>query len=697
MILGPPACGRQCSAPELRDEGKLGRNPVDWPATRPYEAPGALTRVLCLFQRASVRGRYFGLLVVVAAVCWGRAASAQAAVSSAYLDQLVRLAHDQQLATDEEWLRLVHYRKGLFGGWESEVDGSPFFLAADGKTEPEHELASTIRAFYAPVPKDPKQQHALCQFPARFGWLDAFLHFDHAQLPHVECPEYREFLGLLRPQGLTLVFSSYYLNNPASALGHTFLRIDQALNTEGESRELLDYGVDYSANVDTSNALLYAIKGIFGLFPGTFRRVPFSLKVREYNDFESRDLWEYDLNLSKPEVQRVVDHIWELGSTYFAYYYMTENCSYQILSALEVADPHLHLLEGLNKPVIPADTVKALFKNPGLVKRIKYRPSNRTQFLQRMSKLTPEEADAVALLMKSPNAALPRAFDANEQVKVLDTALDLLDVQLARDTVKSREQMDQQGAERQQALLERRAGYDIQTDEPHYPAPEGQMPHLSHGSQRLGLGSGYDHQRGYFHALSFRLALHDLADPGAGFPLGSEIEFLPTRLRYYIQSPKLSLEELTVVRVKSLVPLGRFSHSWSWMVEGGSHRNHDLGCDECYTGAARFGFGFALQPLPFFTFFALAKTELEAPLRSGYLDAFRLELGPYGGARVRFGDAGALLVTGQWAYLPAQHPFQTWDLAGQLRVNYLRNFALGGEGHVYPRTQSLEFMSYLYF
>jgi Domain of unknown function (DUF4105) len=652
--------------------------------------------VLRQFQRVFARGQYGGLLAVFIVVFWARALTAQPLASSAYLDQLVQLAHDQHLAHDEEWLRLLHYRKGLFGGWESEVDGPPFFLAADGKTEPEHELAATIRAFYAPVPKDPNR-HALCQFPARFSWLDELLHFDHAPLPHVDCVGYREFLGLLRPQGLTLVFSSYFLNNPASALGHTFLRIDQAPKSQDDSRELLDYGVDYSANVDTTNALLYAIKGIFGLFPGTFHRVPFSIKVREYNDYESRDLWEYDLNLSKPQVQRVVDHIWELGSTYFAYYYMTENCSYQILGALEVADPHLRLLEGLNKPVIPADTVKALFKNPGLVKRIKYRPSNRTQFLQRMSKLTPEEGDAVALLMHNPSAALPPAWGTAEQVKVLDTALDLLDVQLARDTVKSREQMDQQGAERQQALLERRAGYDIQTDEPHYPAPEDQMPHLTHGSQRLGLGSGYDHQRGYFHALNFRVALHDLADPGLGLPDGSEIEFLPTRLRYYIQSPKLSLEELTLVRVKSLTPLGRFSHSWSWLVEAGSHRNHDRGCDQCYTGGGRFGFGFALQPWSPLTLFGLAKTELDAPLKSGYLEAFRLAVGPYGGARIRFGDAGALLVTGQWAYLPAQHPIQTWDLAGQLRVNYLRNFALGAEGHLYPQTQSLEFESYLYF
>ncbi len=656
-----------------------------------------IVRLLRYSQRTRLSKRYFALAVAIVALCSSRAARAEPDAKRTYVAGLVRLAEDKHLAQDEQWIRFMHYRKTLFGNWESEADGEPFFNAPDGKTNPEAELDATIRSFFGPAPKDRKLEHPICRFPARFAWLDGQLHFDWGQLPQVDCKGYREFLQLLRPQGMTLVFSSYYLNNPASAFGHTFLRIDQSLKAEDESRELLDYGVDYSATVDTGNAVLYAAKGMLGLFPGTFHRVPFFYKVREYSDFESRDLWEYDLALSKEEVDRAVAHIWELGSTYFAYYYLTENCSYHMLGVLEVASPRLHLLNGLRTPVIPADTVKALFKNPGLVRRIKYRPSNRTQFRQRMSALTPAEADAVALLMSDAHAAFPAGLSTAQQVRALDTALDLTDVELARDTVKSRAEIDRAGAESQQTLLERRAAFDVQTDEPRYPTPEKQMPHLAHGSQRLGLGSGYDHQRGYFHSLGFRLALHDLTDAGAGFPDGSEIEFLPFRLRYYIESPKLSLEELSLIRVKSLTPLVRFNHAWSWLVDAGSRRNHDAGCDRCYAAFGRFGAGFALQPLPFLTFFALGAGELDAPLSSGLLDVFRLAVGPYGGVRLRFGDLSTLLVTGQWSYLPGQHPMQTYDITGQLRVNYMKNFAVGAEGRVYPRTQSLEFTSYMYF
>src|SRR5262249_34403761 len=157
-----------------------------------------------------------------------------------------------------------------------------------------------------------------------------------------------------RPHTIRLVFSSYYLNNPASAFGHTFLRVERTDPfTVSERRELLDHGIDFSADVDTGNAVIYAIKGLTGLFPGTYKLRPFFYKVREYTHYESRDLWEYELALDDRQVMLVTAHLWELGSTYFDYYYITENCAYQILAALEVADPRIELLRHVKTPVLP--------------------------------------------------------------------------------------------------------------------------------------------------------------------------------------------------------------------------------------------------------------------------------------------------------------------------------------------------------
>src|SRR5262249_17343059 len=158
------------------------------------------------------------------------------------------------------------------------------------------------------------------------------------------------------------------------------------------------YGIDYSADPDTTFAPIYAIKGIAGAFPGTYRKVPFYFKVREYNDFESRDLWEFKLGLTPDELQMLIDHLWELGSTFFDYFYLTQNCSYHILDLIEAAAPEHHLIDNIHWPTIPADAVKALFRNPGLIGHIEYRPSSRTRFRSDVRGMSSEQADAIASL-----------------------------------------------------------------------------------------------------------------------------------------------------------------------------------------------------------------------------------------------------------------------------------------------------------
>jgi hypothetical protein len=625
------------------------------------------------------------------------AGSTPAPSPAARAERLIAHAAQLRLAERKEWLRLVHYRKTLFGGWESQVDGPPFFLAVDGKDSPRAELEATLRAFTAPAAAP--DVHALCRFPARFIWLANQLSLGSADVPTVACPGYADFVKKLAPRSLTLIFSSYYLNNPASAFGHTFLRVNKTMRSgESESRELLDYGVDFSAVVDTGNAVLYAFKGMFGLFPGTFHKMPFFYKVREYNDFESRDLWEYDLDLSQAQVQTVVAHLWELGQTYIAYYYLSENCSYHILGALEVASPDLELTSKLGWPVIPSDTVKAVLQNRGLVKGISYRPSNRTQFRQRLETLHADEVEAVELLLSDPKAKLDARFSLAKQVRVLDAAIDLVGIRFARDLTKSRLEMNQEGIELEQALLERRAEYDLTSEEPHFPMPMSKVPHGGHDSDRLGLGSGYERERGFFHSLSFRLALHDLNDPARGYPDGAEIDFLPISLRYYIETPRLSFEDFSLIRVVSLTPLSRFDHSMSWLVDAGAKRGFDAGCDRCVSGFGALAGGFTIEPFgrPF-TLFALAKVQLDVPVKSGLVDLFRVGVGPYGGVRLRFSDDVSSLFTGSWTYLPGQTPHAIYELHGSLRGQYTRDFALGIEAALFQRSASVQGVSYLYF
>jgi hypothetical protein len=86
--------------------------------------------------------------------------------------------------------------------------------------------------------------------------------------------------------------------------GHTLLRIDA--RDQDERTRLLAYAINFAADTDEKNGLVFAVKGLLGGYPGTFSVLPYYLKVREYGDLENRDLWEYELDLSPPEVDRVL-------------------------------------------------------------------------------------------------------------------------------------------------------------------------------------------------------------------------------------------------------------------------------------------------------------------------------------------------------------------------------------------------------
>ena len=155
------------------------------------------------------------------------------------------------------------------GNYESQEDGPDFFNSPTGKNDPQAELVATLKNFFIPLENlKPEQEHPQCIFPARYKWLKAQLAFDPAQLPERHCDRIESWLNDLNPEKITLVFASYYMNNPSSMFGHTFLRIDK--KREGPQQKLLDYGVNYAALPDTNNPLGYTVKGLFGGFKGIF-------------------------------------------------------------------------------------------------------------------------------------------------------------------------------------------------------------------------------------------------------------------------------------------------------------------------------------------------------------------------------------------------------------------------------------------
>lgn len=506
------------------------------------------------------------------------------------VDQVLRVAKIKNLASERQWKKLLHFETQMFGlKTESQIDSWNFFLSPQGDENPEAELKATIQALWE-APQGPEEKLPQCVFPARYKYLKKKLVPEIKEFPDRDCPRFQKYLKALQGSSVSLVFSSFYLNNPSSAFGHTFLRINKAPATDGKRYELLDYGINYAAEADTNNALFYAMKGLFGFFPGKFTSVPYYYKVREYNNAESRDLWEYELNVTPETVDMLVSHVWELGQVYIDYWYLTENCSYHMLTVLEAADPGIDVASRLKKWVIPSDTVKDTWDTPGLVKSFHYRPAVRTEFFHRLEKLS--EADQRYLKALLEERKIPGDFQTRSEINrrdLLDAAIDYMDFKYVHEAQKPGPE-----AEFKKELLTARSANPLSTEPLKVQAPEKEQPHLGHGSRRLSLGAKGSQTGNDGILLGWKNALHDRTDLITGYPEYASISFGDFQFGYSRPRQKLELEDFTMFEVISYSPLSLFSRSFSWRVKLGAEKIKDENCIDCHGGVFSGGAGYTL-------------------------------------------------------------------------------------------------------
>ncbi|MBL7226827.1 MAG: DUF4105 domain-containing protein [Pseudomonas sp.] len=464
----------------------------------------------------------------------------------------------QHLANDPFWLSLGHYEAGKLKGWRSYVSDAKFFLAKDGAHHPDAELKATVDALYAPASLGEK--HAQCVYPARTRWLKDQLHL--TDLPAVDCVEFKQWFKDVAPHSAVMIFPAAYLNSPSSMFGHTLLRIDQS-DVQSNKTALLSYAINFGAYIEGSdNSILYAWKGLMGGYPGLFALVPYQEKLSEYRSLENRDLWEYRLNLTQVETERMVEHVWELKQIQFDYFFFDENCSYRLLELLQVARPGLRLTEQFPLTAIPTDTVKAV-KDAGLVEKIDYRPSRERELLERAKPLDSDEQQWVLKISDDQKQLQDPTFKAlgkDRQALIIDAAYRLGRYRangLERDSERS-----QRSFELLRAINQNPAP-DLQIERPG-------LPENGHESRTWQAGIGTRGDKA-FAEYGLRMAYHDLNDNAEGFPLGAQIEILQMKLRQY-EGNNWQLQQLDLATIRSLTPRNELLQPLSWQVTGGLER-----------------------------------------------------------------------------------------------------------------------------
>ena len=485
------------------------------------------------------------------------------------IESVLQMAKDKKLSERPEWLAMGHYRyahfplQALFSGYESYIDDPKFFLAGDGKKNPQAELIATLNSFYDPDAKASDGQPVLCRYQVRYQWLNTELDLNLPFSPEEDCELFMKWFKIINPGEVSLIFPSSYMNSSSSMFGHTLLRIDPP---PGKERvDLISYAVNFGAIMTvTKFDPFYAYRGLAGGYPGQFAVMPYHKKVKEYSKIENRDIWEYDLNLSNDEVNKMVLHLWEIGDSNFDYYFIDENCSFRLLSLLDVARPGLNSVQEFTVATIPIDTVRVL-KAKGLIEGFKFRPSKATIMQNYIAALTKDEQGHVINLVEQPELLdddLFQSLPENRKPLIVNTAFQYL-----RYTQTKKERSDNAARDSLTFL----SALNKYPDENKIVTIE--EPARAENGHKVGLASissGYVEDNS-FADFQYRLVYHDLLDNDYGFLRGTEISVADTVFRWQ-KEQGLELEKFNLISIAAFTPRTDFIKLPSWSVRTGAEQ-----------------------------------------------------------------------------------------------------------------------------
>lgn len=452
----------------------------------------------------------------------------------------------QALARHPQWLALLHMHKHrLTGHYRSEVDAPDFFLSGRDD-DSEAELLATLRALNAPVPHS---DNAWCRFPARAQFL--LTHTALRPPQNLHCPALDYWRSSFTPEQIVMVYPDPYLKNIASIFGHTFLRID-ALDQQ-QHPILLSQTISYYADIGATenNTLLYIAKGLTGHFPGIIALDPYFKELRTYSDNEDRDIHEYTLSIPPDKVKLFVDHVWEVRDSSFNYFFLDENCSYRLISMLDVVTPTHNLREQFAFRTIPIDTVRAL-KQHGLIASSRYIPSARKRFYEQLNTLSAAQKKMVRALADDPHLH-NKAITAD----VLQAAIQYSDIKVQSDSGAATTQSIHTGA-----LVQRLQQSGSASTAPALSAPD--PLNTGHDMARLQTGWLRDDGKDYF-LFGTRFAYHDMLDPLVTYQQGRQLDVLDFRFRVDINDEhSLSVDRIRWFGLQNYSPSDDFFNEASW-------------------------------------------------------------------------------------------------------------------------------------
>ena len=494
------------------------------------------------------------------------------------LSNLIDESRVLELSSHHVWLKLIHYKadKSSVSGWSSEVNSKSFFLSPMGYLDPKEELLATLTAFTS-YSVDAPNQHAQCLFRGRFVWLSSQLDFDDWKIPKVVCQDYLNWTDGEEIFSISLLFATGYLSNPASFYGHTLLKLNSKNKVHSS---LLDVSLNYGAILpDAEGPISYVIKGVFGGYNAGFTNIKYYFHKRNYGELELRDIWEYELNLSKLQVDLIMGHLWELLGKKFTYYFLRQNCGYRMAEVLELIEG-IKIIPTNHLWIFPQTIVKNLTQSningKPIVTKVKYHPSRQSLMYQRHKQLSYKEKKIVAKIVgNSDGFNLPeyRQSDVDSKKAILGVLYDYYKFQ----------EVSNGGAgegKPKKVLIERfqlPAGKVFVSEKGLGSLP----PHLSRKPSFLQISGIANGKFNDGIAIRIRPSYYDSLDSGSGHIENSELKMFDTEFIYLDE--RFSLKKLDIFSVESVSVLKTRlpgDNGGSWRLKLGIELQN-LACKDC--------------------------------------------------------------------------------------------------------------------
>ena len=513
-----------------------------------------------------------------------------------------------EYAFSPAWLKLLHYQQNghKYAGL---IANDEFYLSPQGKNNPQDELRAEISAFSH---ADNEQK---CSFPARFNWLkeQGLVYGDLHN-----CTEYQQFIDDVQPSGITLLFTNAYMRNPASLFGHTLVRIDIAR----KGTQMLAHGSNFGANSGTEQGVIFALKGLFGGYMGSYNLSPYWNIINTYNNIENRDIWEYKLNLTDEEIEKFVNHLYEMRDAQIQYYFLSKNCSYMILELLEAVRPELSLTQDYQNWAIPLDTLKAVKSVPDLLQEGHYRPARYTKIQAQLQVMNEAQISAFKQGISNEHEYEMKALSAPEKAQIFEALYQYYQYKYTAHEMELKEYRRNSFA-----VLRRRSQLPTAIE----PQLSGEDPTLSHASKMVAMRFGARRKK-WFSELIIQPAYTGVTDNNFGLIKGSAIHVLENRWRYYYSKHRLVLQQLALLRLLSLVPSDTIFQPLSYQTDFSIRREQNLrNNSEGYVSKALFGFGKTYAVAEWVWFYGMlnAVAEYGGFIPNNQFAAMRPEIGLY--------------------------------------------------------------------